>query len=207
MTGLLSSSSLRARSTRPWTIVLAPSVVMNSSWRSTKEAMHSLNIIGCGTVPRTAKSTGSWNTFSARTAASLGVPSTRNSGRRSRRVSYACLRHTLAHDCRASWLCCVCSERIELSSSHAVTSMRTSATGRFAWSSVTGFLRTGARERIMRSYTSGITSSCTVWPCPMPRMRYAPCEKSRKVMSLPRVWIAMALGVCSMSMPVVCTWS
>ena len=57
--------------------------------------------------------------------------------------------------------------------------------------------------RAISSATSGMTSTVTVCPSPMPRMRYAPCARSRKVMSLPRESAARALSACLMSMPVV----
>eukprot|EP00965_Chrysotila_dentata_P077869 2568529-Pleurochrysis_carterae.AAC.2 len=54
---------------------------------------------------------------------------------------------------------------------------------------------------------SGGTRRVTVWPAPMPRIRKAPCAKSRKLMSLPSVSAACACALCSTSAPVVCTWS
>eukprot|EP00964_Phaeocystis_antarctica_P026180 scaffold14728_cov48-Phaeocystis_antarctica.AAC.3 len=54
----------------------------------------------------------------------------------------------------------------------------------------------------MRRCTSGAMSSSMLCPRPMPRMRKAPCAKSRKLMSLPSVRAARAPRGCGTSMPV-----
>mmetsp|Transcript_74141 Transcript_74141/g.130898 ORF Transcript_74141/g.130898 Transcript_74141/m.130898 type:complete len:246 (-) Transcript_74141:1398-2135(-) len=62
-------------------------------------------------------------------------------------------------------------------------------------------------SRRMRDLTCGTIRRLMVCPCPMPRMRYAPWAKSRKVMEAPRVTTASVMNGCGMSIPVVCTWS
>eukprot|EP00962_Isochrysis_galbana_P002668 scaffold721_cov88-Isochrysis_galbana.AAC.3 len=59
----------------------------------------------------------------------------------------------------------------------------------------------------MSIQTSGMMSMVMVWPLAMPRMRKAPCARSRHTMSLPRVRAARAERACLMSMPVVWIWS
>ena len=137
----------------------------------------------------------------------------------------------LARFCVCSWSNWVRSVRIELTTSHALTSrsvcttdsrvaaaaaaaVAVAAAAAVAVAVATAGAAVASRTwpalvswRRMSCCTSGVTSSSIVWPWPMPRMRKAPWARSRKTMSLPSVSAAFAVSECLMSMPVVWIWS